>query len=272
MTERAGDRLLHMFVLREMKNPLNEIVLPDNRVPDGERIEQIINLIDQSEKPVFIFTHLMNTHGPIFSSEKQVFSDDLNGPEEEWDILKYKDALLSFDSHVKELYDYLESSGKLENTILVIYTDHGYRYNVNQKIPILFHFPNNEHAGTRVNNVEVIDIPVTVLDYLGIPQPQWMTGISMLGDEAPADREVISITAGSPRKIAPPFFQIKTVQVIVCHKWYAWNVQEDSWKTGDVPNHTSRCDNEDIPPDEQIRKRILEYLLEHDYNTDSIRQ
>jgi hypothetical protein len=108
------------------------------------------------------------------------------------------------------------------------------------------------------------------LDYLAIPIPDWMTGSSMLKDEPPADRQIISITAGSPKKSGPPFYQIKIVQVIVCHKWYALNVQENQWKSGIISRHTSKCDNSLLPSDEDIHQRILEYLAEYDYDISTL--
>jgi arylsulfatase A-like enzyme len=212
----------------------------------------------------------MDTHGPKFSSDYHVFSDGSSDSEEEWNSDHYKDALLSYDAHVKEVYDYLDRSGKLNNTILLVYTDHGYRYVVNQRIPVIIHFPNASEAGLRHNNIQNIDIPVTILDYLDIPIPDWMTGISMLGDEPPADREIISITAGSPKKIGPPFYQIKIVQIIVCQKWYYLNVQENEWKSGLISRHTSNCDDDLLLPDEEIHQRILNYLEEYKYDVSSL--
>jgi hypothetical protein len=97
-----------------------------------------------------------------------------------------------------------------------------------------------------------------------------MTGWSMLNDEPPADRRIISIVAGSPKKIAPPFFQIKIVQVIVCQKWYTLNVQENVWKSGMVNGHTAPCDKQTLPSDAEIRQMILEYLEKYGYDISSL--
>jgi hypothetical protein len=97
-----------------------------------------------------------------------------------------------------------------------------------------------------------------------------MTGISMLGNEPPAERRIVSITAGSPRKIDPPFYQIKIVQVIVCQNWYALNVQENSWNSGVIRDHTCPCAEETLPPDTEIRQWILEYLKNYGYDTSSL--
>ena len=270
VTERATERLLHIFFLEQMQNPFASVNDPKFRMTDAERTDQIIHLLETSNRPIFIFSHFMNTHGPKFSSEHISSLDGSTEEEAEWDLALYQEAIQSFDNHVHEIYNYLVQSGKLDNTILVIYTDHGYRYAVNQRIPIIIHFPNNEHAGVRRNNVEVIDIPVTLLDYLDISSPEWMTGWSMLGDEPPAERRIVSIVAGSPRKIKPPFFQIKTVQMIVCQKWYALNVQENKWTSGKINGHTNPCPNELLPSDDEIRLEIWKYLEAHEYDISSL--
>ena len=270
VTERASERLLHIFYVKEMQNPIEGVNNPKSRMNDEERTQQIITALDQAERPLFIFAHFMDTHGPEFSSPSHVFYSGSSEDAEDWDKDLYKDAVLGFDNHVKEIHDYLAATGKLNNTILVVYTDHGYRYAVNNRIPIIIHFPNDAEAGTRNNNIQIIDIPATLLDYINIPAPAWMTGTSFLNNEPPESREIISIVGGSPSKDAPPFYQIKIVQVIVCQNWYALNVQENSWKSGTIANHTSRCNSDSLPTDDQVRQRILDYLVKYNFDISSL--
>jgi arylsulfatase A-like enzyme len=269
IAERANERLLHIFFIKEMKNPLAEVTDPNARMTDEERVDQIIDLLDNADRPIFIFTHLMDTHGPEFTSREKTFSSGL-GEEVEWDRGLYQDAILSFDSHLKKIYNHLAQTGQLDNTILVIYTDHGFQYAINQRIPIVIHFPHNEYTGTREDNIQIIDIPVTLLDYLGISKPDWMTGTSLLEGEPLANREIVSVEAGSPKKIAPPFYQIKTVQMIVCQRWYRLNVQENTWSSGNIYQHTSQCEKDLLPSDAEVRQKILDYLGKYGYDISSL--
>jgi arylsulfatase A-like enzyme len=231
----------------------------------------MINLLDHADGPVFIFTHLMDTHGPDFAFQKQVFSIG-SSADKDWDQRRYLDAILSFDGHVKKIYQYLEQTGQLDNTILVIYTDHGFKHATDQRIPIIMHFPKDTHTGALKNNVQVIDIPVTLLDYIGIHSPEWMTGTSLLNGEPSADRKIFSTTTGSPKGIKPPFYQIQTIQVIICQKWYRLNVRDFSWKTGTVIKHTAACDESLLPPDKEIYQDILSYLQEHGYDIQPLQE
>ncbi len=269
IVERASERLLHIFFIREMRNPLEEVEDPAARISDEQRVDQIIDLLDHADRPVFVFAHLMDTHGPKFSFQEPVFSSG-SSADENWDESRYEDALRSFDSQVKRLYEHLAETGQLQNTILVIYTDHGFKYAIHERIPIIIHFPGSANAGRRRNNVQVIDIPVTLLDYLGLRAPAWMSGRSLLDGEAPADREIISTTTGSPKEIAPPFDQINIFQVIVCQKWYALNVRKNTFDTGIITGHTSKCDESLLPSDEAVHQRILEYLEKYGYDISSL--
>lgn len=268
--QRVSERLLHIFFIRDMDNPIQQVNNPTARLSDEERLAQIINLMQTSSEPVFVFAHFMGTHGPHFSTEELPPTDESLEDEEEWDVELYKQAIRDFDHHVEMLFQYLTTSGKIEDTVVVIYTDHGYRYAVNRRTPLIFHFPKNEYTGIRKNNVQVIDIPATLVDYLEIPQPTWMMGTSILKEEASPTREIISITAGSPRKIAPPFYQIKTVQIIICQKWYSLNVQENIWRTGDISGHTASCDEALLPAETDILERIVDYLRNYRYDVSSI--
>ena len=270
VSQRVGERFLHIFFIRDMDNPIQQVHNQTARYTDAQRVDEIINLLETSQRPLFIFSHFMNTHGPHFGSEEKAAEPESSDDEAEWDVDLYKEAILSFDAHVESIYQYLVDSGQLDNTILVIYTDHGYRYVVNRRTPLIFHFPNGEHAGTRSNNVQVIDIPATLLDYVEIPQPAWMTGTSILTADPDPLRELISITAGSPRKIAPPFYQIKIVQVIVCHKWYSLNVQENIWKSDDIDGHTAPCDASLLPSEDAMREKFVEYLRGYEYDVSLI--
>lgn len=267
--ERASDRLLHIFFIRDMRNPIKEVNSPSERLTDEQRVEQILDLFDHTRQPLFVFVHMMNTHGPHFASGKAASTSD-SSSEAEWDKSLYQDAIVSFDANVKRIYDHLASTGQLENTIIVIYTDHGFMYSISQRVPVMLRFPQSQYKGIRKNNIQVIDVPATLLDYLDIKQPAWMTGASFLTDETPADRRIVSITASSPKKIKPPFSQIKTVQFIVCQRWYSLNVQENIFASGIITGHTYKCNENQMPSEENAHQRIIDYLKQYNYDVNSL--
>ncbi len=269
LVDRVKERLSHIFFIKDMKDAIAEVYDPKIGMTDEERVDHIIELLDEPQHPLFIFAHLMNTHGPHFGTNIHRFSTGTN-IDAEWNKELYKDAILTFDSYIYRIYTHLKDTGQLDNTILLIYTDHGYKYAVNHRIPLVIHFPENNYSKRIVNNVQILDIPVTLLDYLGINKPKWMTGVSLLNSEPQADREIVSIVGGSPRKVAPPFYQIKTVQFIICNRFYQLNVQENKWNSGELIGHTGNCKKNQIPSDEEVRQRIVDYLRKFDYEVSSI--
>jgi arylsulfatase A-like enzyme len=269
ISARASERFLHVFFIRPMQNPIVEVNDPVSRVSDEERVNEIIDQLDHADQPVFVFAHLMDTHGPDFSFQKQIFSSG-SSADTPWDKNRYEDAIYSFDGHVKKIYEHLAETGQLNHTVLVVYTDHGFEYATHERIPIIIHFPENANAGRRQNNIQIIDIPATLLDYLGLPIPAWMDGTSFLRGETPADRAIITTTAGSPNEIAPPFHQINTVQVIVCQKWYTLNVRKNTFDSGTITGHTSKCNESLLPSDAEVHRRILEYLEKSGYDVSAL--
>jgi arylsulfatase A-like enzyme len=269
ISARASERLLHTFFIKKMQNPIVEVNDPVNRVSDEERVNEIIDQLDHADRPVFIFAHLMDTHGPEFSFQKQIFSSGASA-DAPWDESRYEDAIYSFDVHLKKIYQHLAETGQLNHTVLVVYTDHGFEYATHERIPILIHFPDNAKVGTRQNNIQIVDIPATLLDYLNLPIPAWVEGTSFLRGEVPADREIITITAGSASEIAPPFYQINTVQVIVCQKWYTLNVRKNTFESGTIAGHTAKCDASLLPSEVEVHQRILKYLKKYGYNISSL--
>jgi len=58
--------------------------------------------------------------------------------------------------------------------------------------------------------------------------------------------------------------------MIVCQKWYGLNVQENKWQSGDIYQHTTQCNENLMPTDEEIHQEILDYLERYGYDTSSL--
>lgn len=269
IAQRASARLMHITFIQNMENPIDVAMDPKARMSDRERADMILSVLDQSRQPVFIFAHFMGTHGPEFSFQEQIFSQG-EMAENPWNADFYDDAIATFDGYLEQIYTHLKERDLLDNTILAIYSDHGLRYVTNVQIPLIMHFPGGEYAGRLNHNSANMDIPATLLDYMGLPLPDWMDGISLIGEDLPAQRPIYSIIGGSPRKVIAPFYQIKTVQTIVCQGWYQLNVQENRWKSGTFANYSSACNAEQVPSGEAARELILQYLSQHGYEVDSL--
>jgi arylsulfatase A-like enzyme len=104
----------------------------------------------------------------------------------------YDDAILSFDLQVRRIFRELIRRELLDNTVVVICTDHGMNWSVNGRIPLLCVFPGGKHSGRIKVNVQNLDIAPTLLDYLGLEPPEWMSGVSLLSSEKNPSRIILT--------------------------------------------------------------------------------
>ncbi len=253
IADRVSSRLLHIFFLRTMENPYETVTQPDEQISlgDSDKIGQLLNLFSANDKPLFVHIHLMDTHGPQFSPRQSTYSGN-ETQSRSWMVDFYDDSILDFDSYIKQVFDALSASGDLDNTVIIIYTDHNMLWQSNQRIPLMFHFPNGEHSGVIKNNAQNLDIAPTLLDYLGIIQPEWMTGQSLLQGELPNNR---LISSGN---------DIDFIKVVDCQRWY-WFSLEGVWFTGEVRGHTAPCAQIPVANADEIPARILEHLALHGF-------
>ncbi|HEX9012912.1 MAG TPA: sulfatase-like hydrolase/transferase [Anaerolineaceae bacterium] len=247
-----SDRLGQIYYLRTMTDPYAEVTQPNTDMNDQPRVDAVLNLFQTVQQPLFIHVYMMGTH--------------LNGYD------KYDDAVQAFDGYMKQVVDGLAKLGKLDQTIIIFYTDNGFGDVSNTRIPLMIRFPNGAHAGTLTHNTQNLDIGPTVLDYLGIKQPAWMGGSSLLKGEPPANRPIFSAAPNylmgnaanelqlDPSKIYPPFYQFGTVGMVVCQKWYGVDTGKLAWQEGDVAGYTNPCGAGSLPTDSQAQQMILNHM------------
>ena len=280
--DRIKDRLFHIFYIRKMENAYNAILEPSAETNgDGKKVKHLLALISESDKPLFAHIHMMGTHGSIFFPRRRVFSEGENQTEP-WMTNFYDDAILTYDTHVGEVIKQLAKLGKLDNTIVIIYTDHNMQWAVNQRIPLVIYFPKGEYAGRVQHNAQNIDIAPTILDYPGLPIPDWMEGTSLLQGEPGDDRLIFSMGAAylkdsaglfslDAEKIKPPFYQFGYLNIINCQNWYRYELVENIWESGLVKGHTSLCSADKLLTPGQIRDALLDHLASKGFDISSLR-
>lgn len=190
VTKEVRDIISGAFLFQEIENPFNLVSNQESFTQDARNLQGLLNDIDGSE-PFFINTHFMMTHGEIFPVKNPFFS---KGKQQttKWMPDFYDDAIRDFDAIVKTVYEHLEHAGKLDNTIIVITSDHGSQWSKLKRTPLMIRFPGGSHAGSYQNNVQRLDIAPTLATYLGIPHPLWMEGMSLLEKNIPANRTIMA--------------------------------------------------------------------------------
>ena len=119
---------------------------------------------------------------------------------------------------------FLGRKGLLDDTIVVVYSDHGEQFTTFDRLPLLFRFPGGEHAGRVSENVHNLDVAPTLLDALGVEPPPWMDGTSLLRGRPDPCRWIVSakydqkllvftgtIWSSVPK---PPYYNLRALSVI----------------------------------------------------------
>jgi hypothetical protein len=261
ISKRLSDRIFHIFYLRSMPNPYAEVRQKLNNMSDEDRVGQIISLFSDINQPLFIHAHLMGTH----TNETQI----------------YHQGIREFDDNMHHLVDELGQMGRLENTLIVVYTDHGFGNVSHVRLPLLFHFPNAAYTGTLSSNTQNMDIAPTILTYLGVQPPQWMNGQSLIDAQLPANRPIFSAAPNfradednlmqlDLTKINPPYYQFGSIEMVVCQNWYELNTTNFTWQQGEVEDYSSACPPTDLPTLSAAQQMILARLKQDGFDTASL--
>jgi len=119
---------------------------------------------------------------------------------------RFDSALTYVDHHVGRLVHGLDELGVLENTIVVVVSDHGSGFEANKfpvsesladtyvRVPCLIRYPRVLHAQRFAGTVSTIDLVPTVLGVLGVPpSPAWDgTDVLALGEAGCGRRPVFT--------------------------------------------------------------------------------
>lgn len=133
--------------------------------------------------PWFSWIHLFDPHQPYLppSPFREQYKDDL-----------YSGEVAYLDAAMKRLFDFLESSGRMQDTVIIITGDHGealgekgepthsyFAYNNTIHIPLIMYVP-GATAGTVHKNVAHVDIFPTLCQLLDAAPPAHLQGQSVI--------------------------------------------------------------------------------------------
>ena len=137
-----------------------------------------------SDKPFAAFLYSTDPHRPYKKHEKFNFGDSLT------DL--YDGEIAYADEQLGRLFEWMEKTGRINDTMVVIMADHGeslgergvYRhssqlYDEQLQVPMIVYVPGMEprRISTKVNT---IDLGATILDAVGFPIPQEYTGVTLM--------------------------------------------------------------------------------------------
>lgn len=269
--DRITERIFHIFYFKEMKNPFDVKTQNPTVVSDVEKIESIIDLFEKKDgQPLFVHAHFMGTHGPKFNPEIKKFSIGVD-QQQPYNLDYYDDSIYTFDYLFGELFNSLSKFNLLENTIIILYSDHGMGFKVDKRIPLIIRFPNGTHNNI-IPSGQNIDIAPTVLDYLDVDKPEWMLGHSLIVEDRFEQQLIFSTGTTNTHNQSgvgwvlqesgntPPFFQFDFSSLIYCQNWYRLNLETYEWTTGTVENYRDLCTNDELLTEQSAYYQIIQQL------------
>ena len=280
--KRAVDRLRHIFFIKEMDNPYLEVAGMHARRVDIERWVFLRQEIQNAAQPLFVHVHLMVTHGEDFFPMEQKFSAGQSIEDQTpWEDEFYDDAILDFDRNLGELVEDLTEQGLIDHTILIVGSDHGQQWDQLWRVPLMIRFPREQYKGRIQANVQNIDIAPTILDYIGLNQPEWMRGTSLIAgpleqrpifgvNDVEKEKDENNIFSVNWDNVGPPFYQFGGMSLIYCRKWYRLNLTDQSWDSGQVEGSTTSCSSDMDITDEQAFRWIIEHMKENGFDVSTL--
>ncbi|MEZ5979204.1 MAG: sulfatase [Planctomycetota bacterium] len=106
----------------------------------------------------------------------------------------YDEKIAEVDDYFARLVGFLDRSGLLDSSIVVLsadhgeavgehdyYFDHGTLYDEVARVPLIVHLPGGRRGGTRVSTpVQLVDLMPTLLELAGAPVPEHLHGRSLV--------------------------------------------------------------------------------------------
>jgi arylsulfatase A-like enzyme len=277
---RAGERLNHLSGRSRMIDPYAEVTAAKRRISDGDRIGELLDFARAVDGPYLAHLHLLGTHGRAMKFHPRIRQFSRNSPEKaSKSDDHYDDTVLGFDSHIQVLFEGLEELGRLRTTVIILHSDHGRKWKSTTRVPLIIWFPQDEHAGRVEENVQLTDLAPTVLDYMGIEVPEWMSGRRILSERLDPEEpifSVLSVPDGHAKlgmvvsDVGPPFFSFHTVYLTICDRWWSLILRSGKLGSGSVDGHTAPCPASAVPSDGEAREAILSHLSDHAFRIEAI--
>ncbi|HEY2966765.1 MAG TPA: sulfatase, partial [Casimicrobiaceae bacterium] len=227
---RQGPKDLRMFLSLFTQNAFGKAFLPEiyylGGVPLTEEVgcdtRRMIGRLAEGSAPFFLVSFMATTHPPFTSKypyyslysdpaycgESKFIMAKLRDP---WEIIRaqaepkskfdleqvidlYDGCVRNFDDEVARILAYLDASKLADNTIVVVFSDHGFEFfehetwgqgnsaigDFSARVPIIIADPRLRGPRKVTRVVRTVDIAPTLLELAGLPVPDFVQGVSLV--------------------------------------------------------------------------------------------
>lgn len=226
---RQGPKDIRLFLSLFTHNRLGQLLLPEIYYlggvpltqPMGRRARHLLTRISESAQPFLLNVFYSTTHPPFaaewpwytrfadpaYAGESKFAMARLTdpfeiirrqgAPKEEFDLDQiinlYDGCVAEFDDEVGKMLRHLDACGLTDNTIVVVYSDHGMEFfehdtwgqgnsavsDFSSRIPLLLRDPRKAARGKVEQVVRSIDLVPTLLELVGATPTPAMDGVSL---------------------------------------------------------------------------------------------
>jgi hypothetical protein len=255
LVERVTSRFLHLTFIRRMEDEYRFLAGLGKHSPffsDNRRLLLAQQFLQARREPWLLHVHLVDTHccnGSFISKYQQV------------------------DRHLARLLELLRTTGQLERTLIVVYSDHDRFWTPLERVPLVLVPPGGTEPRRVKTNVQLADIAPTILEHLGIPQAPWMSGRPLQrADSLDPRRPIFSLIEIGLREevgpltvqiqeTGPPFYGVSSAGVVVCNRWGRLRFHNNKFKSGPIAGHTAPC----TVSDQEMQTLLVAHLRENGY-------
>jgi iduronate 2-sulfatase len=259
----------------DMYDPTNMPLPPNPEIPEGAPLHSMNSMYELRHYDGF------NHIGHPTSSYRMSEDTIRTLRQGYYASVTYVDALIG------DLIAHLKEIGIYENTIIVIWGDHGWKlgdhnswgkmtnYNIDLRVPIIIRSPNQKNRGVQTHSfVELVDLFPTLCELAGIDIPDYMQGTSLVplmeNPERPWKTAAFSQFHRRPKVSADgKRYMGYSINTPAFHyiEWYTWD--HTSGTRGEL-KHVELYDRKkdphekvniaDNPDVSEIRKRLADQL------------
>jgi arylsulfatase A-like enzyme len=226
---RQGPKDLRMFLSLFTQNAFGKTFLPEvyylGGIPLTEEVgrdtRRMIRKLAREDAPFFLVSFMATTHppftskypyyslysDPVYRGESKFIMAKLRDP---WEIIRaqaepkskfdleqvidlYDGCVRNFDDEVARILAYLDACQLRNNTIVVVFSDHGFEFfehetwgqgnsaigDFSARVPIIIADPTIGQARKVTQVVRTVDIVPTLLELAGLPVPATVQGVSL---------------------------------------------------------------------------------------------
>ncbi len=227
-------------------------------------LDSNVGTIQNSGQPLFLFLYYLDPHtwydppapydtmydntytgtltAEVYGHGQDVVAGNIVPTERDIEHLLalYDGEIAYWDYYLGQMFEYLQTKGMLENSIIVVTSDHGQMFGEHGKwihrnslyeevvrVPLLFRYPTALTVGQVFTDpVHMMDITPTILDMVDVAVPTHMQGQSLLplmqGESAPDSRPIFSEMAGETDPNSDAYW--------IAPRTNLYSVKQDGWK------------------------------------------